>query len=408
MQIQTARVSLAACLVAATAAAQGTLGTSSPLAYELPRLGHARFQPDGDADAAEFGPAGAFGPVGRSRGTAAERLPLRSEPSADIRLAPTLHQPQSQDRPHGPYQLFQQIHGDFMARMERYRPQAEFGFRYAPDQSLKRDPGHYDQYTSYANIAWRWNMWPDGYLLFGGYYEGRQYEFSNMGERGNGGADLNDETLHVAALNLGFGWFLDENLLLQVESRPGYYSDLDGGMHTQDFDLPSRALFTYRASDNFFFKLGVRYNQIFQDALWLPLIGFSWDFLDGGGNASQGARPAGGWRLDVLLPEHAEVSYWPTASTSFMAGAEIIGARYSVRAPFGQREDEFRNYVNIQEVICYAGILHRFDDIFSLRARAGMVVAGDTFWTNGNESFTPVRGALDQGLWAEVSFGFDF
>jgi hypothetical protein len=67
-----------------------------------------------------------------------------------------------------------------------------------------------------------------------------------------------------------------------------------------------------------------------------------------------------------------------------------------------------RANLQIQEVIVYAGLTQRFTDHFSLNVRGGAVVAGDYFLTTGAASFDPAEGALDQGFYADVTFGIDW
>jgi len=118
------------------------------------------------------------------------------------------------------------------------------------------------------------------------------------------------------------------------------------------------------------------------------------------------AYEVGTWRLDVLLPEYAELSYWPTADTGFQLGFEVNGAEYHVRTSLatGKQRDDLR----VQEVTSYLGFTYLFSDTFSLQARAGAVIAGDYGLTNGAAGFNEVEGALDQGFFASVSFGIDW
>jgi len=285
--------------------------------------------------------------------------------------------------------------------MERYEPMVSVRGMHMPNQRVNHEPGTFDLigYGVDANLPF--NISPDGYLLFGAYYEGRRYQFSRMGA----GAPLDDETLHAGGVKLGFGGFLDDNTLIEVETRPGIFSDADAGLHHKDYDFPSHLLVTFRAAPHFFLKAGVRYNQVFDDAAWLPLLGVSWDIT--GNSAAAGTDTyAGAWRLDVLLPERVEVSYWSSPSTGWMVGANITGAEYHVRtsAATGNQQADLR----VQEVVAYLGMTHRLSDMFSIGARAGAVLAGDYDLTTGAAGFDRVEGALDQGFFAEVTFGFDF
>ena len=304
--------------------------------------------------------------------------------------------------------LFRELHGEFMDRRERYDPSAEVRVRYLPNQGVSGEPGSFDLIGYDFDVEMPVVIYPDAYLLFGLYHYGRHYNtnapFGSRNNTNNPGANIEpnfgDENLTAAGVRLGFGAFLHPDVLLEVESNLGVYSDLDGDLGRKDFDFPSSALFTVRSLDNFFFKFGVRYNQIYEDAPWLPYLGFSWEVVDG-------------VRIDLLAPEYLEVSFWPSASTAFVLGAEAYGAEYRVRSSAATGKQQ--SNVHVQEVVAYVGLNQRFSDRLSMQVRTGMVVTGAYDLTTGAESnpnpalnFDNVSGALDQGFYAEISFGIDW
>jgi hypothetical protein len=291
--------------------------------------------------------------------------------------------------------LFRQTHGEFMDRFERYDPSLELRGRVMPHQQVVGDSGSFGMIGYDLDIEAPMLITTEAYLLFGLYQYGRHYNssstFGNTGNNNPGG--WGDETLTAAGVRLGFGWFLDQNLLLEVETNPGVYSDLEDGLTHKDYDFPSSALFTYRPVDNFFFKFGARYNQIYQDAPWLPYLGFSWQVSDG-------------FRIDLLAPEYLEVSWSPSASTSFALGVQAQGAQYRVHQGIGSAKQAAD--VQVQEVITYLGMTQRFNDAISLQTRAGVVVAGHYDLSNGANNFNRFDGSLNQGFYADVTFGIDW
>lgn len=325
--------------------------------------------------------------------------PNASAPRADdyaTRAAARMAQdPQNEDY-QGPYDLrhvFSKHHADFMLQREAYDPQVELRARYLPDSEVRNEPGRFEMLGYDLDIESPAIVSPDGYLLFGAYYSGRNYSFSDsFGTRGNA-TGMPDETLHAAGLRFGFGVFLDDNVLLEVETNPGVWSDLDASPIHKDYDFPSSALLTVRALPSFFFKVGARYNQVYKDAPWLPYLGFSWEIVEG-------------LRVDILAPEKLELSYWPDASTGFAFGAEVNGAQYHVRtsAATGHQHADLQ----VQEVIAYFGLTHRFNENLSFRGRAGLTLAGDYDLTTGANGFDRVEGALNQGLYVDFTLGFDF
>lgn len=303
------------------------------------------------------------------------------EPSASSRVAELV----PQDTDYGLYSMFQQAHGDFMQKRERYNPSVELRGRLLPNYAIKNEPGHFDLLQYGADLEIPALVSSDGYLLFGGYYEGRQYQTKDM--------SLGDETLNAAGAKFGFGAFLDDNVFLEMVVAPGVWSDMDGGLHHKDFDYPGKALFTWRTTEDFFFKLGARYNQVFEEAPWLPYLGFAWNISEN-------------FRLDVLAPESIELSWWPSATFGIPLGAEITGAQYHVRT--GAAAGNERDDVQVQEIIVYGGLIIRPSDHFSIIGKAGLTVAGDYDLTSGAAGFNRVEGSLERGFFAEVSVGFDF
>jgi hypothetical protein len=283
--------------------------------------------------------------------------------------------------------LFLNAHGDFIMRRERYNPMVELYARAFPNYSIQHEPGRFDLLQYGADIELPLTVSPDGYLTVGAYFDQRRYTVQDMLP------DFDDENFYAAGLNLGFGIFLDDNVMFEVLTKPGAWSDLDGTLHSKDFDFPTRALFTWRTSDDVFVKLGARYNQVYEEAPWLPIIGLGWAISEH-------------FRLDIELPETIEFSWWPDPGLSVLAGTEITGAEYHVRSDTATGEQ--RDDVQVQEVIVYGGLMWRFSDYLSLMGRAGLTVAGDYKLTTGVAGTDYVDGALDQGFFAELSFGIDF
>jgi len=360
MRYHSARVVLGACLVAATAGAQAPSISSSAFA-----VGDSLFERVSLADARD---------AVTSRHREASTLP---QGDVDYTL----------------YGQFRLNHGEFMDRRERFQPQLDLRARLMPNQRINGEPGSFDMLGYDFDLEVPTLVSTEGYLTFGAYYLGRRYvTTSDFGTAGNT-TGIGDDNLVGTGIKLGFGVFLDTagNVLFEVESSPGAWSDLENTVHHEDFDFPSHAMFTVRTVDNFFFKIGARYNQVYEEAPWLPYLGFSWEIVDG-------------FRIDVLAPESLELSWWPSSGTGILFGAQITGAEYHVHTPVTNQRDDLQ----VQEVVAYLGLLTRMSDHTSFLARAGLVVAGDYDLTSGAIGFNRAEGALDQGFWAELSFGVNF
>ncbi len=377
MRYHSARVVLGACLIAAASAAQAP---ASILASHSAA----------DSAAGERGP---FAPRGARGVDRPEADPPGGERFATPRPGFAYQQPQ--DEPYSLRHLFLSHHGEFMERRERYTPDIELRARLYPNQRINHEPGSFDELHYDLDAKVPVLVSPDGYLTVGAYYGGRRYVTSPaFGSAGNA-AGIGDEMLTSTGVTVGFGVFLSDNVLFEAETHPGIWSDMDDTLHHEDFDFPSEALFTIRTVPNFFFKVGARYNQVYEEAPWLPYLGFGWEVMEG-------------LRIDVLAPESAEVSWWPDAGFGLMFGTQVTGAEYRVHTseaigPGGQSGD-----TQVQEVVAYLGLLSRLNDYTSFALRAGIVVAGDYDFTTGQAGFDPAEGALDQGVYAEASFGIRF
>jgi hypothetical protein len=292
---------------------------------------------------------------------------------------------------------FLQHHGDFMNRRQRYTPDVEIAARALPNQRVNNEPGSFDMLGYDFDATFRPLVATDGYLTFGAYYQARRYlASSDFGDGGANGDDgFGDETLYGMGGKIGFGVFLTDNVLLEAETHPGVWSDVDDTLHREDFDFPSFAMFTVRSLDNFFFKFGARYNQVYEEAPWLPILGFSWELTES-------------LRLDVLAPERLELSIWPTQSFGVLFGGYVTGAEYHVHTKRTGPDRDQRADARVQECIAYLGILARLNDNISFQARGGIVIAGEYSLTTGADAFDPIDGPLDQGAYAEISLGVSF
>lgn len=288
-------------------------------------------------------------------------------------------------------------HGEFMDRRQRYTPDVSIGASLMPNARINNEEGSFDMLGTNFDATFRPLVSTDGYLTFGAYYKARRYlTSSTFGDGGTNGDDgWGDETLYGMGGKFGFGVFLTDSVLLEAETHPGIWSDIDDTLHHQDFDFPSYGMFTVRSLDNFFFKFGARYNQVYEDAPWLPILGFSWELSEG-------------LRMDVLAPESIEFSLWPSQSFGILLGGFVQGAEYHVHMPRSSPENGQRANSRVQEAVCYVGFMARMTDNVSFMARGGVVVAGDYSLTTGATAFDPVDGQIDQSVYAEISLGVSF
>lgn len=293
----------------------------------------------------------------------------------------------------GLHERFEHAHGAFLELREKFDPDIELRLRAMPNARIGEEPGSFDQFGFDVDLQREVPIADDTFLLFGAYVHRRRYETSPSFGTANNVGGLGDLTLLGAGVRLGVGWFASDDVLVELEANPGVFNDAASDLYGKSFDSPATLLVSVRTAPDFFVKAGVRYNRIFEEEPVLPYLGFSWRFGDG-------------FRLDVLAPEEIEVSWWPEEQTGFMAGVFARGAEYHVTAatPTGTQHAD----AQVEEVIAYLGLAHRFDRRFSLQARAGVTIAGGYDLTDGSAGFDRTEGQLDHTFYADLTFGVEW
>jgi hypothetical protein len=283
--------------------------------------------------------------------------------------------------------LFQQDHGDFMQKRERFDPQVMLRGGMLMNGSIGSNDGDFDLYRGTADLDFRLLVSHNAYITLGGFYDQRSYE-TNSSPR------FRSETLFATGANIGFGWFVAEDVLLEAKAKPGYWSDLDSATTSDDFDCWASALATVRYSQEFFFKLGARYNEVYEQANVLPSLGMTW--------AGETVR------VDMLLPDYFEVSLWPSPDFGFLFGAEVQGGEYNVRGNRSAGINRSTATVRVQEVLAYTGVHWQFTDEIGLVVRGGAALTGDYSLEDGNTNTPGLNGTLDPCFFFDVSVGILF
>ena len=286
---------------------------------------------------------------------------------------------------YSPRALYMDAHGDFSAKMERFEPMIQGSLTWLPDSSLKGKSGEFDQTWIKADARVPFISGTDTELTVGGFFDARRFETDSSFQA------IADETVYAAGLHLGASHFAEDDLLLSAEVSPGAYSDMDGTLTRHDWQFNGKALATYRAQEDLFFKGGVMWSQDFKHIGAFPLAGLSWLF-----------HPR--WRVDVLLPKKIEVSWNPDPAIILHTGFELEGNRYRVHAPLSAGKTTSDLWA--QEINLTLGGIYRFNDNISMFGQIGGALAGD--YTFSNTLGQRVNGTLDPTFLFEVGFGIDF
>jgi hypothetical protein len=312
--------------------------------------------------------------------------PGSATPASEL-AAPATAAPQEPETDYSPAALFHEAHGDFYAGMNRFKPAARVRFRGLPNGSIDSEEGEFSQWQVGGEGLLPIAVDPDSVVLAGAKFDTRRFEYGMV----FGAPDPpRDETVHAAGLHVGYGHFLTDDVYAEGIFSPGVYSDFDDGLTHNDWQWYGRGLMTFRQSEELYWKLGVEVTNVFDDVPVYGLGGLAW-------------LPGESWRIDLLLPREAELSYLAGAATTLFVGVSLEGEEYRVRSPAssGKQATDLRT----QELEVYVGGIHRFSDHFSVFGSIGAVVAGDY---DIQRPINDVDGQMEPTLMFEAGLGLDF
>ncbi len=318
-------------------------------------------------------------PHGAATGTTTTPVERSDEPASRPTASWRTPSPQ-----YSPREMFMNKHGDFMLRHELWRPDFLVTASAMSDSEVKNEPGDFNLIHGRFSANGRVAVDDDRFLNLGADYGRRDYDHKSATPNG-----ANDEVLTRASLTLGYGQFLDDNTLVEVNFEPGVYSDFSGTLHTEDWQMYSNALLTWQFDRNIFLKAGAEHSGLFRDLDAFPLAGLTW-LID----------PT--FRLDLLLPKQARITADLTDSTSLNASLDLVGGKYEIRVAGNNAQ----RTVNVQELELSLGGHHRIGKSLSFHARVGTTLMGDYRWRDNTANV--YDGSLEPQLFAELGFGLDF
>ena len=287
---------------------------------------------------------------------------------------------------YAPGEMFMKAHGEYMLHKDPWRPDVRVSFLDLPDSEVKGEAGDFTLRHFRADVEGKVYLPdPDSFLKAGVQYGHRDYQFSS------GAVGAHDETLFRVSATVGYGHFLTDDTLLEVDFNPGIYSDFSGTLHDDDWQMYARGLLTFRYAKDLYLKTGVEHSGVFRDLEVYPLVGLTW-LID-----TQ-------WRVDVLLPRQARLTYDHSASTSFSLGIDIDGGQYQIRSPSPAK---VRREVNVQEMELSVSAQHRFNKQMSVFGRVGTTLLGDYRFRSTNATAI-WDGTLEPQFFAEIGLGWTF
>lgn len=249
---------------------------------------------------------------------------------------------------------FLAAHSDFFNLL--YPDDSQFKFRYLfqPTNKASDGPGEFDihQFSLIAEAPFPLSR--NLYYRFGLEYGAQLYDFDRVAQaRTMDNSDL----FHKVVANAGAGLFLTDNLLITGVAQPGMYSDFNNGLNTQDFKLFWNGLFVYRLNHGAQLLAGAAYNEVFDDAPLIPLIGVRLQGEDG--------------KLQIALtaPLELRVAYNTTPRVQFYAGYWISGDEFRVNIG----EPTFN--AQVQERRLGGGVVYWFGQHWNMNVEAGVSLA---------------------------------
>jgi len=301
-----------------------------------------------------------------------------------IRLPSSPATAQGEDADYSPAALFHETHGEFYSNMDRFKPSTAIRFLGLPDAELHHESGEFDSWQIGGEGIVPFVTDPDSAILLGGVFDARRIKTSQS-------FGFRDETLYEIGLYLGYGHFFTDDLYVEGVFNPGIFSDLGGSLKSDDWQWQGRSLATIRASEDLFWKVGVEVSNVFQKISVYPLAGVSW-ILD----------PS--WRVDVLAPRSAELSYLVNSAATVFVGVGLDGEQYRRRS--SASTGKVQSNIQTQNLEIYLGGIYRFTDHFSSFARFGSVVAGN--WDFGRPGQPNIDGRIEPTIMFEAGIGWDF
>ncbi len=312
-----------------------------------------------------------------------------ASPSSATRTALTSPQPIGpQEQDYSLRALYMNAHGDYLHTSEPHRENIRGSFHYQSETDIDGEAGDLKWHAVDVEGMWTLPVDRDVALKLGGNFEVRNYKFDSAFV----GIE-DDERFYRMDLQLGAQWFIQDDLEVTVMFSPGIYSDLDGGLTHRDWQFFGSALASYKYYDNFFLKGGLIVDETFDKIQTYPAVGFAY-------------IPEKSWRIDVLVPKSATVSFDVNELTTLSAGLEFYGAAYNLRERIGGANVHTEN--RIQELSLFIEGNHRFTEQVSAFARLGTLLGGDYDLRRPSAVGGDTDGQIGPAVFFEVGMGWTF
>lgn len=322
----------------------------------------------------------------RAGAVVAEEPPAVEVPAVEVPTVEVLAVEPSTEPP-GVIQRFLDAHGDFLDDSERAVPNLWVSATQQGEAELGSLPGAYELERQVALARIPMPVHEDAYVVGTLYYHRRRYNVTEPIPGLPG-----DETVHGIELGLATRFWVNPDLMVHPFFYAGIYSDLDGSVNSDDWQLYGGLLANYRWSDTFFLRGGVAASQDLEHVSVFPLLGFYW-------------HPFESVRVGLLAPFEAHVAWWPAPWCELLLQGTFNGFEHHVRAPRAQGKagTDWR----LQEYRVAAGPVLHLGGGFRISVMAGAQVTGgwDTRGANRNSSSVGAAPMIRFGIGWRVPTG---
>lgn len=279
---------------------------------------------------------------------------------------------------------FRREHSGFFRLYKSERSDFQLAYLFQPSMEAKQGPGEYSLHSFSTEGEAPFPLSSDFFYRLGWEYSWRMYDFDKVPSVLTSTDSLD---AHKLGGIFGFGWFLNDDLLITARARPGLYSDFDGGLKEEDFQILGDGQLICRVNPGTQLMAGIVVSEDFDSTPVYPELGIR--ILNSSGNL----------HLSLTAPREARVTYYFGPELALYGGAWLSGERYRISAG---RAENFN--LQLQERLFGVGIEFWFSSSLELKLEAG-VSAGSEFDFKIN-SAGQFDGELDSGPYFRTQIGF--
>lgn len=277
-----------------------------------------------------------------------------------------------------------QPHHDFMDLFMPRATNLAVQYGYVPDQQSDDNPeAEFDQHV--YDVALQGVLGKPASALFlpGAAYGFRLYDFADF--TGSDQLENDMEELHRLSLTPGGVFFLDRDTAVVGLLDIGAYSNMDGGIKSDDMKYLGDLMLVHTVRTNLQLVFGLALSEDFSHDDVFPLLGLRSVYKN--------------WHFNITLPREVRASYRVNQAFGLYAGGWLRGSEYRVRS------DSVRDYdVHVRDTRLGAGA-----DFWIARDIRFTVEAGYYFGDDALELKTDViptySGDLDDAAYARFEIG---